>query len=288
MILRLIERPCVAHRVAHAHDLRFPGDVVVPIAGIGVIAEPLRPAAPALLLDGLEHVRHVARIVAGARHHVRALEVGLFLELAAEPQERRAEPELRALRDDLAPSAADDRPEDGARDFAHLIFRRFARLGGAVPQDHVTQLVGHDAGDLAFSGRRLDHPAVHEHRSARQGERIDLPHVHDFERVRELSMLQLGRDRAYESASQVLDVGCHRVVVQDWQLLADLDGGLPSELHVLFGGVVVLWRRNLCLRGNQRSGEDDRQHRCRACRSKGCLHAVVLLQNQHLLFSSSG
>ena len=87
-----------------AQRLRFLRDVLDAVARVRVIAQPLRSARPALLLDRLEHVRHVARIVAGARHDLRAFEVGLPFVLAAEAQERGAEAELRALRDRPGPS----------------------------------------------------------------------------------------------------------------------------------------------------------------------------------------
>src|SRR5712692_8354797 len=87
----------VADRILDAQHLRFARDVLDAVAGVRVIAQPLRSARPALLLDGLEHARHVARIVAGARHDLRALEVRLLFELAAESQEGRAEAELCAL-----------------------------------------------------------------------------------------------------------------------------------------------------------------------------------------------
>ena len=41
------------------------------------------------------------------------------------------------------------------------------RVGGSVPQQHVAQLVRHDADDFSFAARRLEHAAVDEHRSAR-------------------------------------------------------------------------------------------------------------------------
>ena len=62
-------------------------------------AHPLRPAAARLALDRLEHAGELARVVAGARHDLRAEQVGLLLEVAAVPQQQRAEPELAALRD---------------------------------------------------------------------------------------------------------------------------------------------------------------------------------------------
>src|SRR5207248_5213930 len=97
-------------------------------------AQPLRAAGAALLLDRAEHVGHVARVVAGARHDMRAFDVRLLLVLAAEAQKRGAEAELRPLRDHLPPAAADDRAEHGAGYLADLVLRRLARLRGAVAQ----------------------------------------------------------------------------------------------------------------------------------------------------------
>ena len=113
------------------------------------------------------------------------------LVLAAEAQERGAEAELRALRNHLAPAAADDGAEHRAGDLADFVFGRLARLRRAVAQQHVTELVRHHARDFAVGVRRLDHPAVDEHRSAGQRERVDLPHVHDFEGVLEFGMPQV-------------------------------------------------------------------------------------------------
>ena len=84
-----------------------------------------------LLLDRLEHGGHRARVVAGGRHDLRAEDVGLLLVLAAVAQERRAEAELRALRDDAAGGAADDRADDRARQGADLV--GWALLACAVP-----------------------------------------------------------------------------------------------------------------------------------------------------------
>src|ERR1700720_895906 len=101
--LRLLERARITNRVLDPQQLRLARDVRDPVAGIGVIAQPLWTARSALLLDRLEHVGHLARVVAGARHDVGALQVRLLLVLAAESQERRAETKLRALRDRLTP-----------------------------------------------------------------------------------------------------------------------------------------------------------------------------------------
>src|SRR6266545_8018447 len=104
-----------------------------------MIAQPLRPAGPAACRDDLEHVRHVLRIVAGARHDLRAFGVGLALVFTAEPHERRAEPEARSLGDDAADTPADDRADDRSRERTHLVLRGFARLSGAMPQRDVAQ-----------------------------------------------------------------------------------------------------------------------------------------------------
>src|SRR5207253_6361995 len=111
---------------------RFLRDVLDAIARIRMIAQPLRSARSALLLDRAEHVRHVARVVPGARHDLGALDVGLSFVLAAEAQERGTEPELRPLRDHLSQATADDRAEHRAGNLANLVLRRLARLRRAV------------------------------------------------------------------------------------------------------------------------------------------------------------
>src|SRR2546428_5144744 len=132
MSLRLIERARVADRVQDPKRLRFLIDVLVAVAGIRVIAQPLGAAGPTLLLDRFEHVRRVARVVPGARHDLSALKVGLLLVLAAELQEVRADAELRPLGDDLSPRSADDGPEDGAGDLPDARRCLFAGLRGPV------------------------------------------------------------------------------------------------------------------------------------------------------------
>ena len=59
-----------------------------------------------------------------------------------------------------------------------------------MTQHDVAQLVRHHAGHLTLVVRRLDHPAVHEHRSAGQGERVDVARVDDLEGVLELGLLE--------------------------------------------------------------------------------------------------
>ena len=140
------------------------------------------------------------RVVAGARHDLRAEQVGLALVLAAVLQEVGAEPELRSLRDDAAGGAADDRAEDLAGDRADLKLLRLGRLRGAVTQRDVRNLVRHDAGDFAFGLRRFDHAAMEEHRPAGQRKRVDLLLVDDVEGVAELGVPELRRDRAPRGA----------------------------------------------------------------------------------------
>ncbi len=200
-----------------------------------MVAQPLRAAGAALLLDRLEHVRHVARVVAAGRHQVRAFEVGVALEFAAESEERGAEPELRALRDDLSPAAADDRPEHGAGDLADLVFRRLARLCGAVTQDDVTQFVRHDPRDFAFGVRGFDHAAIDEHRPAGQRERVDFTDVDDFEGVAELGMTKVGRNHVDQPASDALDVGGDLLVGHHRQRPPRFGRGLLAELDILSG-----------------------------------------------------
>ena len=159
-----------------------------------MIAQELRTAATALLLDGLEHTRHLTRVVAGARHHLRTEEVGLALVLAAVLQEVGAQPDLRPLGDHRTGAPADDRAQHLPGERAELELLARGRLRGAVPQHDVRELVRHDAGDLAFRLRRLNHAAVQEHRPARQREGVDVAEIDDVERVTELGLAKLARD----------------------------------------------------------------------------------------------
>ena len=67
------------------------------VAGIRVIAQPLRSSAASLSLDGFEHVRHLARVVARARHDLRAQQIGLPFVFATVLEEVGAETDLRSL-----------------------------------------------------------------------------------------------------------------------------------------------------------------------------------------------
>ena len=154
-------------------------------------------------------------------------------------QERGAQPELRALGDDGAESAADDRAADRAQELAHFVFGRLAGLRGAVPKNDVTELVRHHAGDFTLGGRRFDHAAVDEHRSARERKGVDFAHVDRLERVLEFRMAEIRGNDVDETPADVLHVRRHRVVVHDRQLIARLARRLATELDVLRGVVFV-------------------------------------------------
>ena len=232
-------------------DLQHRGflrDVGGTVARVGVAAQPLRPAAARLLLDGLEHAAEIARVVAGARHDLRAEEIGLLLVVAAVLEHRRAETELAALRDDLSPTAADHSAGNRAGELAELEVLGLGRVRGAVAQQHVAQLVRHHADDFAFARRCLEHAAVDEHRAAGQRERVDLFEVHRRERVLEDGVVQFGRRRRDEPLAEPIEIAGKRRVRDDRILLPDLRRRLPAKLHVLFGRVLVLGNRDLRLR----------------------------------------
>jgi hypothetical protein len=142
-----------------------------------------------------------------------------------------------------------------------------------VPQDDVTELVRHDARHLPFGVRRLDHAPVHEHGTARQREGIDLANVDRLEHVLELRMLQLRRNRRHQPLADVLHVRRHFIVVHDRQLLLDLRGGLPSELHVLRQWIRIGGRRDRGLRRQQGPG----RHRYRG-EDEQSLHTATFVQ----------
>ena len=163
------------------------------------------------------------------------------------------------MRHDAANASADDRPEDGARHLSDLVLAGLAGLGGAVTEQDVTHLVCHHADHLALAVGRLDHPAVHEHRPARQGKGVDLAYVHGFEGVLELVSLELGWDDGREPLTQPGHIRRDRIVAHDRQLLPGLGGCLQPEFDVLGGRVVVVRRRNarLASDADHRQGNDD-------------------------------
>ncbi len=246
--------------------LRLLVDVLVPVSGIRVIAQPLRRAGSPLLLDRLEHVRHVARIVAGPGHDVAAQDVGLLLVLAREAEKRGADADLRSRRDHLAQSAADDRSEDLTGDLADRVRRGFRLLRRPVTQRHVAQLVRHHADDFPFAVRLFDHAAIDVHRAAGERERVDLADVDAGKRVMELGMTELGRNVLDDPLPEPVEVAVDLVVVHDRQLLLDLPRRLLSEPHVVGRAELVPWRDDprLRRRADHQRGQRGRHDR-RAC-----------------------
>ena len=133
MTLDPLEGAGIANRIVHADDPGLLGDVVIAIAGVWVIAEPLRSAAAALLLDGPEHVGHLARVVARAGHQLSPFKIRLLFVLAAVAEKGGSQPELCPLRYHLTPAAADDGPENGTGHLTDFVLGRLAGLRGAVP-----------------------------------------------------------------------------------------------------------------------------------------------------------
>ena len=218
---------------------RLAVDSGVPVAWIGVIAQPLRTAASALPLDSAEHVRHLPRIVASTGHDLRAQQIRFTFVLAAVLHEICAETDLRSLRDDLPGSAADDGPEHLTGDRAELKLLGFCRLQSPMAQDHVTEFVRHYARNLIVRPRRLQHAAVEKHRTTRQREGIDVPLVHHVERISERRLAEPRRHRSDEPRADALDQILGRSVVQHRKLLSHLRGRLPSELNILRRGKAV-------------------------------------------------
>ena len=242
----------VVGRVCDGQRGGFSFDVLRAVAGIRVAAQPLRATAAAarLPLDGLEHAGERAWVVTGTRHDLHAEQVGLLLEVATVPEEQRAEAELAGLPDRRSCRPADDRAAQGTRDLTELE-PRILRLRGvrrAVPQQHVRKLVGHHAGDLGLGRRSIEHPAVDEHRSARQGECVDLLQVDGSESVLVDRLLEVGRRGGDEPVAQGPQVARDALVIDDRVLAPYLGGRLSSQLHVLLGRVAVLGQLDRRLR----------------------------------------
>ncbi len=217
-----------------------------------MVAQELRTPAAALFLDRLEHVHQIERIVSGARHQLNAQQVGLLLVLATVTKKVGAQPELRALRDHLSDVAANDGPRNRAGNGANRKGLLFGRPGGSVSQNHVAQLVRHDAGDLALDRGGLNHAAVDVHGPARQRKRIDLAHVDDFEGVSELAMLQLGRHHLHQAPADSIHEGLDAVISKKRQLLLDFLRRLLAKFHILCRRVLVIRRCDMRLRDGPR------------------------------------
>ena len=248
-------------------------DVLVAVAGVRVVAQPLRAAPSALRLNLLKHLRQIARVVSGARHYLRAEQVGLLLVPAAVLERAEAEADLTRAADDLTDAAADDRARDLAEHGADLILLRLGGLRCDVAKGHVAHLVRHDAGHLALGVRGLDHAAVEEHRPAGQREGVDVACVNHVERVAELRVLVLRRDGRGETLADRVGVLAYVAVAQDRHLLVDLLRVLLTELHVVARLVLVPRRCDVRLRERRQrrqhegGGQKQRRHPCGAVSS---------------------
>ena len=120
----------------------------------------------------------------------------------------------------------------------------FGRPGGPVSQNHVAELVRHDAGNLALDRCGLNHAAVDVHGPARQRKRIDLAHVDDFEGVSELAMLHLGRHHLHQAPADSIHEGLDAVISKKRQLLLDFLRRLLTKFHILCRRVLVIRRRD--------------------------------------------
>jgi hypothetical protein len=87
--------------------------------------------------------------------------------------------------------------------------------------------VSHHARDFRFFGRRVEHAALHEHRSVRQRERVDVFQIHRRERVLVDRLLQFRRRRGDEAVANLREVLRDVLVVDDGVLLAELATRLP-------------------------------------------------------------
>src|SRR5262249_51820685 len=96
--------------------------------------------------------------------------------------------------------------------------------------------------DLALGLRRVEHPAVDEHRAAGQRKRVDLFHVDGRERVFEFGTVELGRRDGYQPVSKLSEIRGDRLVLDDRVLLANLGGRFHAVLDVLSRREIVLWR----------------------------------------------
>ena len=224
-----------------------------------MVAQELWTPAATLFLDRLEHVHQIERVVSGARHQLNAQQVGLLLVLATVTQKVGAQTKLGALRDYLSDVAANDGSRNRAGNGANREGLLFGRPGGPVSQNHVAELVRHDAGDLALDRGGLNHAAVDVHGPARQRKRIDLAHVDDFEGVSELAMLQLGRRHLHQAPADSIHEGLDAVISKKRQLLLDFLRRLLTKFHILCRRVLVLGHRDARLRDRQRGSHGEEE-----------------------------
>ena len=205
----------------------FPRHRLRPISRIGMVAEELRAARAALLLDLGEEIRHGARIEAGVIHDIGAQQVSFGLGLARVLQEVGAETEreshLRHLRERaLAHHSAQNRQRQLRR---HL----FAGRARAMALHHVRNFVRHHARQFGFVVRGLNGSHIHKDRAAGKSEGIDFFLVHHVKGVRPLLSGSVRR----QLLPQALHIDRDRIGIrQDRQLLGNLGRGLLSRLQL--------------------------------------------------------
>jgi hypothetical protein len=239
-------------------ERRLAEDRVVAVTRVRVTAHPLRLAtAAALGFDGLEHVGHLPRVVAGPCQDLCAKKIRLSLVFPSEFQEVRAQSKLGSLGDEAACRAADHGAHDLSRERAELKALTLGRLRRAMAERDMGDLVPHDPGDFRFRIARFDHAPVEKHRSARQGEGVDLLLVDHVEGVPERRMRKLRRDCRDEFPTDAFDPLLCSSIVQERQFLGDLRSGFTPDLYVLFKRVLVVVELEPGLSGNENRRERD-------------------------------
>jgi hypothetical protein len=232
-----------------------------PVSGVRVAAHPLRAAAATALrlaLDRLEHPGELPRIVAARAMTAPSRSAAV---LAATSQ-RGAEPNWR-LRDHAADGPPDHRAANGASELPSCSHGFCARGVGVPYRNSTCELVGHHAGDFAFSRRRVEHAAVDVHRPAGQRERVDLFQVHRREGVLVDLLVELRRRRGNQPIAQAGQIAGDPLVADDRVLLSNFSRGLATELHVLLRRVSVLGRLDDRLGARPRHGYRKGDHQGR-------------------------
>ena len=121
--------------------LRFLVDSRIAICRTRVVAQEAAAAAAALLFNRLEHVGQIARVVAGARHDLRAQDVGFSFIFAAELQEIDTNSLTGNLRG-RSRWATDNLAANAENPGEQTILLRLGRLGSAVTQNDVGSIRG--------------------------------------------------------------------------------------------------------------------------------------------------
>ena len=155
----------------------------------------------------VEEAHHVRGRVAARGEDLRAADVRLRLELAAELQEQRVQADaadgVQDLRGVVADLAAEETAEDLQAGLGGVGLRGLVR---SVTERGVRDLVREHARDLTFVPRVLDDAAVEIDVAARQRERVDVRCVHDAEAVLELRTARVRRELLADAVDVLLDL----------------------------------------------------------------------------------